>query len=83
MRSPSHRDSSRRRANAAATGIFPVRTLAEATRYIHPVSWSLLLDTEYGYGVVSLNNRRHVVMTFNVNEDDPNPLEDDPGDDTA
>lgn len=46
--------------------------------YIHPVSWVLLLDTEFGYDVVSLNNRKHKVATFNVDEDAvENAIDDD------
>lgn len=48
--------------------------------YIHPVSWVLLLDTEFGYDIVSLNNRRHCVASFNVDEDTVDPFEGDPGD---
>lgn len=37
--------------------------------YVHPVSWVLLVDTEFGYDVISLNDRKHKVATFNVDED--------------
>jgi len=48
---------------------------------VHPVSWVLLLDTEFGYNVVALNNRKHIVATFNVDEDALEALEEDFGDD--
>lgn len=34
--------------------------------YKHEVSWAILLDTEFGYEVVALNNRKHVFASFNV-----------------
>ena len=36
--------------------------------HVYPISWSLLLDTEWGYSVVALNNRRHVLANFNIEE---------------
>jgi hypothetical protein len=36
--------------------------------YVHPISWSILRDTEFGYEVVSLNNRRNRIAVFQVKQ---------------
>lgn len=50
-----------------AEGHVPGLPCPEATcGYRHDVSWAILLDTEWGYDVVSLNDRKHVVISYNV-----------------
>ena len=67
--------------NCHSEGHVPGLPCPEATcGYVHPVSWVLLLDTEFGYSCVSINNRKHTVATFNVDEDEPEPFEEDPSD---
>jgi hypothetical protein len=34
--------------------------------YEHQVSWVISLDTEYGYDVVEIRNRKKVIACFNV-----------------
>lgn len=34
--------------------------------YRHPQSWAILRDTEFGYDVVPLTNRREVIASFEV-----------------
>lgn len=36
--------------------------------YTHSVSWAILRDTEHGYDVVSLTDRRNVLASFTVPE---------------
>jgi len=46
--------------------------------YIHNISYVLLLDSEWGYDIVSLNNRKHRVTSFNIDEDAAeNAIDDD------
>lgn len=37
-----------------------------ACGYRHPRAWAILRDTEFGYDVVSLTNRRQVFASFRV-----------------
>ena len=37
-----------------------------ACGYRHAVAWAILRDTEWGYEVVSLNNRTAVLKTFDI-----------------
>lgn len=39
-----------------------------ACGYRHDVSWVILRDTEWGYDVVPLNDRRKVVVSFKVQD---------------
>ncbi len=36
--------------------------------HAYEVSWAILLDSEYGYDAVALNNRKHVFARFNVED---------------
>jgi hypothetical protein len=64
--------------NCRTEGHVPGLPCPEATcGYVHPVSWVLLLDTEFGYSVISISNRRHTVAVFNVDEDAVDNMIDD------
>ncbi|AOS44348.1 hypothetical protein Verru16b_01409 [Lacunisphaera limnophila] len=34
--------------------------------YRHPTSWAIIRDTEWGYEVVALTNRKNVIAKFEV-----------------
>jgi len=34
--------------------------------YVYQTSWSILKDTEWGYDVVALNDRKRILVRFNV-----------------
>jgi hypothetical protein len=36
--------------------------------YRHPTSWAIIRDTEWGYEVVALTNRKKVIEKFNVED---------------
>ena len=40
----------------------------EGCGYIHPVSWALLQDGEWGAEVIALNNRHNVIARFDVED---------------
>ena len=38
--------------------------------YRHPRAWAILRDTEFGYDVVLLTNRKQILASFDVNDPD-------------
>jgi hypothetical protein len=34
--------------------------------HVYPVSWGIQVDTEWGYSVVAISNRRQILAEFNV-----------------
>lgn len=48
-----------------STGHVPGLPCPECS-HVHDVSWSILMDTEWGYSVIALGNPRQIYAEFNV-----------------